>query len=67
MRSGAKWIALSALAFWETYWAYVFFSAPAPDEAMDTVFALMMGLLPFLGASLVGLVMLGRSLGRRFR
>jgi hypothetical protein len=38
-----KILALLALMLWEGWWAYVYFSAPIPDESMDTVGALLMG------------------------
>jgi hypothetical protein len=38
-----KLLAVLALLLWEGWWAYVYFSAPVPDEKMDTVLALMMG------------------------
>lgn len=33
---------IAAFLLWEAFWAYIFFSAPVPDERMDTVFALLM-------------------------
>lgn len=32
-----------ALLLWEAWWGYVYFSAPVPDERMDTILALVMG------------------------
>jgi len=39
-------LALGAFVVWEVYWAYVFISAPRPDEKMAPVFALLMGVAP---------------------
>ena len=40
---------LLAFLLWEAWWAYEFLSAPNPDEHMQSVFALMMGVfLPLL-------------------
>jgi mannitol-specific phosphotransferase system IIBC component len=50
---------------WEGYWAYVFATAPNPDEKMDTVFALLMAVfLPLLIAAAAGLIVLGKRLGQ---
>ena len=38
-----KVLALLALLLWEGWWAHVYLSAPIPDERMDTVGALLMG------------------------
>jgi hypothetical protein len=48
---------MAVFAVWETYWAYVFVSAPNPDEKMQTVFAIGMAVvLPLLLAGPVGLI-----------
>jgi hypothetical protein len=52
-----RWKHLAVVAFliWEAWWAYVYFSAPIPDEKMDTVFALLMGVgVPIWLAVVVG-------------
>ena len=40
-----RWKSFAFVAFllWESWWAYVYFGATIPDERMDTVFALLMG------------------------
>ena len=60
-----KRLVILIVILWEAYWAYVFFSAPVPDERMDTVFALWMGFVPAALAALIGLMMLATHLGRR--
>jgi sugar lactone lactonase YvrE len=52
-----RWKPLVAVAFliWEAWWAYVYFTATIPDERMDTVFALLMGVgVPIWLAAAVG-------------
>ena len=50
-------LAVAAFMLWEAYWAYVYMSATIPDEKMDTVFALLMGvILPLLLLGPAGLV-----------
>ena len=55
MKLSFKWIAVLAFLLWEAWWAYVFISAPVPDEKMDSIFALLMGVfLPVvIGAPVV--------------
>ena len=65
MRVDAKRVAILGFALWEAYWGYVFFSAPVPDERMNTVFALWMSVVPVVLATVVGLMILGVRLGRR--
>ena len=61
-----KQAAIVGLLLWEGYWAYVFSSAPKPDEKMDTVFALLMAVfLPLMIAGVVGLSILAWRFGRR--
>ena len=60
-----KRLAFIVVSLWEAYWAYIFFSAPVPDERMDTVFALWMSFVPAALAAMVGLMMLATRLGRR--
>lgn len=61
-----KRLGLALFLVWEGYWAYVFATAPVPDEKMDTVFALLMAVfLPLLIAAAAGLIVLGSRLGRR--
>ena len=62
----SKQAAIVALLLWEGYWSYIFFSAPKPDEKMDTVFALLMAVfLPMMIGGVVGLSILAWRLGRR--
>ena len=65
MKRSRKGLAVAAFLLWEAYWAYAFFTAPVPDERMDTVFAILMGVwLPLIA----GLVLLGvRVLQRVWR
>jgi hypothetical protein len=66
MSAPAKRLAILAFGLWEIYWAWVFFSAPMPDEQMNTVFALLMAVfLPLTVTCIVGLILLGDFLGRR--
>jgi hypothetical protein len=50
-----KWVGLLAFLLWETWWGYVFLTAPRPDEKMNTVVAIFCGVvLPIALAILVG-------------
>ena len=68
MTRSRKGLALAAFLLWEAYWAYEFFTAPVPDERMDTVFALLMAVwLPLLGAVAYLAVRVLRRVWRRGR
>lgn len=43
LRVAPKRLALAAFVLWETWWAYVFTTAPVPEYRMDAVFAVLMG------------------------
>ena len=65
MENARTRIALTALALWEAWWTYEFFSAPQPDYEMRTVFALLMGVfLPVALASLALLIRFATRSGR---
>ena len=68
MRITVKQIGVLMFVVWEVYWTYVFFSAPVPDDKMDSVFALLMAVvLPLFVVVTVALLVLGNRLGRRRR
>jgi hypothetical protein len=54
-----------AVVLWEAYWAYVFVSAPDPDEKMSAVFALMMGGFPLVILALFALYRAYQRLRKR--
>jgi len=65
MKSAGKRVVLGGFLLWESYWAYVFFSAPMPDEKMDGIFALLMAVfLPLLFVAPVILMRILEPLNR---
>jgi hypothetical protein len=66
MKLSGKQTAIGAFLLWESYWAFVFFSAPNPDEKMDSVMALLMAVFfPMMIGGVIGLSILAWRLGRR--
>jgi hypothetical protein len=62
---GMTRLALLIFLLWEAYWACVFFNAPEPDVEMDSVFAVVAGVVPpRLVAAVTGLSILGWGMGR---
>ena len=52
----SKLIAFLAFVVWEAWWGYVYFTTPRPDEKMNAIAALFMGVAVPIWLALVGII-----------